>query len=73
MKQYTVVFEREKDGGYSVYVPDLPGCTSMGDTYEEALANIREAIACHVEGLRTDGLPVPEPRTKIATVDVDAA
>ena len=73
MKQYTAVFEREKDGGYSVYVPDLPGCASMGDTYEEALANIREAIACHLDGLRADGLPLPEPHTQIATIEVDAA
>ncbi len=73
MKKYTAVFERENDGGYSVYVPDLPGCASMGDTYEEALANIREAIACHLDGLRADGLSVPEPHTQIATVEVDAA
>ncbi len=73
MKQYTAVFEREKDGSYSVYVPDLPGCASMGGTYEEALANIREAIAGHLDGFRADGLPLPEPYTQIATIEVDAA
>ncbi len=35
------------------------GCASMGDTYEEAIGNIREAVTCHLEGLRADGLPVP--------------
>ncbi len=42
--RYRVVFERESDGGYSVHCPTLVGCHSQGNTYEEALANIREAI-----------------------------
>jgi len=54
-----VVLEREADGGFSAWVPDLPGCASQGDTHDEALANVREAIACHLEGLRADGLPLP--------------
>jgi predicted RNase H-like HicB family nuclease len=70
---YAVVVEREEDGRYSVYVPDLPGCASMGDTYEEAINNIREAVACHLEGLRIDGLPVPPPRAHFTMVDVEAA
>ncbi len=45
----------------------------MGDSYEEALGNIREAVVCHLEGLRADGLPVPPPRTHFTMVDVDAA
>jgi predicted RNase H-like HicB family nuclease len=56
---YPVVVEREEDGRYFVYVPDLPGCASMGDSYEEAIQNIHEAVTCHLEGLRADGLPVP--------------
>ncbi len=68
-----VVVEREEDGGFSVYVPDLPGCASQGETHDEALANIRDAIACHLEGLKADGLPAPEPHTEVATVDVEAA
>jgi predicted RNase H-like HicB family nuclease len=70
---YPVVLEREEDGRYSVYVPDLPGCASMGDTYEEAIGNIREAVTCHLEGLRADGLPVPPPRAHFTMVDVEAA
>jgi predicted RNase H-like HicB family nuclease len=70
---YAVVVEREEDGRYSVYVPDLPGCASMGDTYEDAISNIREAVACHLEGLRIDGLPVPPPRAHFTMVDVEAA
>jgi predicted RNase H-like HicB family nuclease len=72
-RSYKVVFEPEKDGGYSVYVPDLPGCASQGETEEEALANIREAIEGYIEGLKADGLPVPEPHTKIRTVEIQAA
>lgn len=70
---YPVVVEREEDGRFSVYVPDLPGCASMGDTYEEALGNIREAVVCHLAGLRADGLPVPPPRAHFTMVDVEAA
>ena len=45
----------------------------MGDSHDEAIANIREAIECYVEGLRADGLPVPEPHTEVTTVEVEAA
>ncbi len=70
---YAVVVEREADGRYADYVPDLPGCASMGDTYEEAIANIREAVTCHLDGLRSDGIPVPAPRAHFTMVDVEAA
>jgi antitoxin HicB len=43
-RRYTVVLEREAVGGFSVSVPDLPGCVSQGETEDDALANIREAI-----------------------------
>ena len=58
--EFSVVFEQEEDGGYSVYCPMLPGCVSQGDTYEEALANIKEAIRGYVKSLIKDGLPVPQ-------------
>lgn len=48
--EYNAIFEREKDGGYSVWVPSLPGCCSQGDTFEEALGNIKEAIELYLEG-----------------------
>ncbi len=65
-RRYTAVFEREQDGGFSVYVPDLPGCASQGDTHDEALANIREAVDCYLEGLKADGLTVPESHVDVA-------
>ena len=56
---FTVVLEPCEEGGYAVYVPALPGCFSQGETREEALANIREAIQLHLEPVEDD-LPVQE-------------
>jgi predicted RNase H-like HicB family nuclease len=58
--RYAVAIERG-DRNYSAYEPDLPGCASVGDTLEEVEAEIREAIAFHLEGMRQDGLPIPSP------------
>ena len=73
MREYAVIVEREEDGRYAVHVPDLPGCASMGDTRREALTNVREAIACYVEGLRKLGRPVPKRRSRVEVVRVKAA
>ena len=64
--RYTVLLEPEEDGGFVVSVPALPGCISQGDTREEALANIREAIAVYVEDCREAGDPVPILRKRIS-------
>jgi len=58
--KYTVVLERETDGGFVVSVPVLPGCVSQGDTREDAISNIREAIELYIEDCRAAGDPVPE-------------
>lgn len=47
--EYTIVFQEEKEGGYSAWVPTLPGCASQGETFEEALSNIKEAIELYLE------------------------
>jgi antitoxin HicB len=57
---YTVILEREADGGYVVTVPALPGCVTQGDTREEALRNVREAIELYIEDCREAGDPVPQ-------------
>jgi predicted RNase H-like HicB family nuclease len=62
--RYAVVIEKAK-ANYSAFVPDLPGCVAVGDTVEEVEREIRDAIRFHIEGLKEDGLPVPEP-TSIA-------
>jgi predicted RNase H-like HicB family nuclease len=58
--RYAVVIEKV-GGNYSAYVPDLPGCIATGDTVADVEREIRHAIRFHVDGLREDGLPVPEP------------
>lgn len=55
--QYTAVFEPEKRGGYSVSIPALAGCISQGETFEEALANIKEAAELYVEDLNDSEIP----------------
>lgn len=57
------VFIETGPNNYSAYVPDLPGCVTTGKTLEEVERNIREAIELHLEGLREEGEPVPEPST----------
>ncbi len=47
--EYNVIFSLEEDGGYSAFVPDLPGCVSQGETFEEAKSNIKEAIELYLE------------------------
>jgi predicted RNase H-like HicB family nuclease len=54
---------------YAAYVPDLPGCIATAPTLEEFHHNIRSAVAMHLEGLREDGLPVPEPQTQAEFVE----
>ena len=53
-REYQVVFQEENEGGYSVWVPDLPGCASQGETLEEALENIKEAIELYLEDVKED-------------------
>ncbi len=60
MQKYLVIFEKA-NSNYSAYSPDIPGCIATGKTRNEAEKNIKEAISFHLEGLREDGLPVPEP------------
>ena len=58
--KYTVILERETDGGFVASVPVLPGCISQGDSRDEAMANIREAIDLYMEDCLLAGDPVPQ-------------
>ena len=69
--KYTVVIEMTPNN-YAAYVPDLPGCVATAGTREELLDEIREAIGFHIEGMREDGEPVPEPQATAAVVEVAA-
>ncbi len=68
MKKFLVVFE-ETATGFSAYSPDLEGCVATGGTREEVERNMREAIEFHLQGMREEGLPVPEPHTFSAYVE----
>ncbi|MEB3281064.1 MAG: type II toxin-antitoxin system HicB family antitoxin [Lyngbya sp.] len=60
--RYAIVIEKAKDN-YSAYVPDIPGCVATGKTISETKQQIEEAIEFHLEGLKIEGLPIPEPTT----------
>jgi len=66
--KFQTIFEPSEDGGYTVYVPSLPGCISEGDTYEEALANIREAIELYLEPVDDDF--VPDENTRLVELEL---
>lgn len=57
--QFTVIFEKEAQGGYRVFCPTLPGCHTQSETIEESVEIIREAIELYVESSIEDGLPIP--------------
>lgn len=67
--KFTVVIEKTPRN-YSAYVPDLPGCVATGVTREEVTSHIQEAIAFHVEGMREDGVPIPEPQATTVLIEV---
>ncbi|MGH6620563.1 MAG: type II toxin-antitoxin system HicB family antitoxin [Alphaproteobacteria bacterium] len=69
--RYGIVIENA-GSNFSAYVPDLPGCVATGATLEEAEQAIREAIEFHLEGLREDGSPIPEPSSRVNYVEVAA-
>jgi antitoxin HicB len=58
--EYDVVFEPQEEGGFTAYVPDLPGCISEGETLEEATAMIQEAMALYLESRHERGWPLPK-------------
>ena len=72
-KHYKVIMESQPEGGFTVTVPALPGCISEGDTYEEALKNIKEAVELYLESLRLDGEPAPEEHHLVLDLEVEAS
>ena len=70
--KYTVIVEEGRESGYVAYAPALKGCVSQGETKEEALRNVKEAMEAYVEALLEDGLPVPVEVGK-DTVELEVA
>lgn len=71
MKEFAVVLEKTSNG-WSAYAPDLPGLGVAAATIEETEKLLREGIESHIEGMREDGLPIPEPSTRVMRVAVPA-
>ena len=69
--RFAILMERTGTG-YSAHVPDLPGCAAAGETREETLELIREAIEFHLEGMRQHGETIPEPASLCEYVEVNA-
>lgn len=69
--RYAIVIEKAV-GNFSAYVPDLPGCIATGDSVAEVEANIREAILFHIDGMREDGMEIPQPSSRVEYVDIAA-
>ena len=67
--EYVVILERGETS-FGAYVPDLPGCVAVGETKQEALRLIREAIEFHLDGMRQEGIAVPEPSSTSELVKV---
>jgi len=70
--RYVVVIERG-ESSWGAHVPDLPGCVAVGESREEALELIRDAIDFHIEGLKQDGLPVPAASSETEVIETNAA
>jgi len=73
VKNYLVILEQGKNGGRGAYAPDLPGFGVAADTREEVEILIREGIVIHIEALREEGFPVPEPSSLAELVSVSIA
>ena len=69
--KYAVVIEKGPES-FSAYAPDLPGCAAAGESREEVVQLIREAIEFHIQGMKEDGDEVPPPASSIEFVDVAA-
>lgn len=71
-RRYHVVLQPEKEGGFSAFVPALPGCASQGETEKEALQNIKEAVELYLEGLEADRQPIPVDDVHFKEIEVAA-
>ena len=70
--QYLVIVEKS-DNGFGSYVPDLPGCVAVAESRDKVVTLIQEAIEFHIEGLKKNGDPIPQPKSQGELVDVHAA
>jgi predicted RNase H-like HicB family nuclease len=69
MTKYTIIIEKG-EGNYSAYCPDLPGVVAAGETEEETAKLMKDAIEFHLEGLKEDNIPIPEPTISARSVEI---
>ena len=67
--KYVYVIEKATDGSYSAFVPDLPGCTTSGDTAEDVKSSIKDAVDLYIDSLREHNEPVPPPTSSVDVVE----
>ncbi len=67
--KYFYVIEQALDGSYSAYVPDLPGCTTSGETLDEVRVNVSDAVTTYIDSLREHDEPVPPPGSSTGFVE----
>jgi predicted RNase H-like HicB family nuclease len=72
MRDYLVIYEQGKDGGWGAYAPDLPGLGVAAETRDEVAILIRDGIRIYIEELRQEGMPLPEPVTEADRISVPA-
>lgn len=72
MKNYLIIIEKAEEN-YSAYSPDVEGCVAVGNSIEETVKNMKEALEFHIKGLIEDGLPVPECSTQSHYIQIEAA
>jgi predicted RNase H-like HicB family nuclease len=70
VQRYAFVIEKGPTN-YGAYLPDLPGCVATGATVEESERLLREAFALHLEGMKEDGLPIPEPSSVVDYLELE--
>jgi predicted RNase H-like HicB family nuclease len=70
MRRYAVVIEKA-ESHFAAYVPDLPGCVATGATVQETESLLRGAISLHLDGMREDGIPIPEPSSVVEYLELE--
>lgn len=68
MHRYLIVIEKA-NGNYSAYSPDVPGCVATGSSREAAELEMHKALQMHIDGMKEDGLPLPEPSASVSYVE----
>ncbi len=68
--KYAIIIEKGETS-YGAYVPDLPGCVAVAETKKEVITLIQEAVEFHLDGLREDGKPIPQPTSETDVIEVE--